>query len=153
MMKRDFASWFAEQVQPRWPTWQVNRCLLGDWYAALGGYDVATLVEAVRRHKIRDDPSRPRISRVASLAREITAASMRRAPRSEAPPDVVTADQFWERVRTTFGRKQRIALMAQQCKFDPHAREKDPQAYDWLMRQRSAEGELGSASSVQAGSA
>lgn len=138
MTKREFATWFDEQVQPRWPTWQINRCLLGDWYVALGGYDTATLNESLRRHKIRDDPSRPRISRVVSLAREITAASMRRAPKTEAPRDVVTADEFWKQVRTTFGRKQRIALMAQQSKFDPHARDKDPQAYDWLMQQQAS---------------
>ena len=138
MTKREFATWFDEHVQPRWPTWQVNRCLLGDWYAALGGYDATTLNDAVRRHKIRDDPSRPRISQVVSLAREITAASMRRAPKTEAPRDVVTADEFWKRVRTTFARKQRITLIAQQNKFDPHARDKDPQAYDWLMQQQAS---------------
>ncbi len=143
MTKREFATWFDEQVQPRWATCQVNRCLLGDWYTALGGDDVATLIEAVRRHKIGDDPSRPRISRVTSLAREITAASMRRAPKAEAPRDVATADQFWERVRTTFSRKQRIALMAQQSKFDPHTRDKDPQTYDWLTQQPSARRDLG----------
>jgi hypothetical protein len=137
MTKREFARWFAEQVQPRWPSWQVNRCLLGDWHVALGGYDKSTLTEAVRRHKIRDDPFRPSISKVRSLAREIMDASMRRAPRAEPAHDVVTAGQFWQRVRTTFSRSQRIALMAQQSKFDPHAREKDPQAYDWLMQQRS----------------
>jgi hypothetical protein len=140
MKKRDFGIWFNEQVKPRWPNWEVNRCLLDDWYTALGGHNAATLLEAVRRHKIRDDPSRPRISRVLALAREITASSMRRAPRAEPARDVVTAEQFWRQVRTTFSRKQRIELMAQQSKFDPHARDKDPQAYDWLMQQRCSRG-------------
>ena len=135
MTKHEFAIWFGEQVQPRWPSWQVNACLLGDWYAALGCYDGATLVEAVRRHKIRDDPSRPSISTVRSLAREIVGSSMRRAPRTEPPPEIVTSGQFWQRVRTSFPRERRIALMVQQTKFDPRARDKDPQAYDWLMQE------------------
>jgi hypothetical protein len=136
MKKAEFMQWFDAQVHPRWPGWQANACLLDDWYAALGGHDAATLQEAIRRHKIRDDPSRPKISRVVALAREITVASMRRAPRPERPRDVVTGAQFWQRARTTFPREERIALMAQQIKFDPHARDKDPEAYDWLMQQR-----------------
>ena len=62
---------------------------------------------------------------------------MRRAPRTKAPPEIVTAGQFWERVRTTFSPRQRITLISQQSKVDPHARDKDPQAYDWLMQQQS----------------
>jgi hypothetical protein len=49
MTRHEFADWFAGQVQPRWPSWQVNGVVLNDWYVALGRYDAATLTKAVRR--------------------------------------------------------------------------------------------------------
>jgi len=139
MNKRKFLQWFREQVQTRWPTWEVNRCILGDWFAALSGYDVTTLTEAVRRHHIRDDPARPRIGRVQAMARELRLMTRRRAPGPEHSITAVTSEQFWEIVRTRFPRRRRIALMAQQVKFDPHARDRDPEAYAWLMQEQSAE--------------
>ena len=132
MNKTDFLHWFGRQAQPRWPVWQVNPCILSDWYAAFGRYDVATLNEAIRRHKIRDDQARPKISKVLLLARELRRAAIQRAPKDEERRDFVTAQQFWEQVRTTFPRHKRIALMRQQLKFDPRARAKDPEAYDWI---------------------
>jgi len=132
MNKTEFLHWFGQQAQPRWPAWQVNPCLLSDWYAALGRYDVATLTEAVRRHKIRDDLARPKISKVLHLVRELRRAALEQAPKEEVHHDFVTAKEFWEQVRTTFPRPKRIALMRQQIKFDPRARARDPEAYDWV---------------------
>lgn len=139
MTKHEFATWFAEQVPPRWPSWLVSGCVLDDWYTALGPYDAGTLTQAVQQHAICDSPSQPRINRVRARAREIADGAMRRAPKSEPPAGIVTAPQFWEHVRSTCSRERRIALMTHQIKFDPHARDKDPQAYDWLMEQRAAQ--------------
>jgi len=138
MNKREFLQWFREQVQTRWPTWEVNRCLLGDWFAALHRYDVTILTEAVRRHHIRDDPARPRIGKVRALARELHLADLQKAPKAERLIDVVTSSQFWDIVRTTYPRLKRIALMREQMKYDPHARDKDAEAYAWVMQERTA---------------
>ena len=138
MNKHEFLQWFREQVQTRWPTWEVNRPILSDWFEALGRYDVTTLTEAVRRHHIRDDPARPRIAKVRAIARELRQAHLHNAPKAERLVDVVTSAQFWETVRTTFPRRRRMALMAQQIKFDPHARDRDPEAYAWVMQQPAA---------------
>ncbi len=136
MTKHEFMAWFADEVQPRWPSWQVNGVLLNDWYAALGRYDAGTLTQAVQQHAIGDSPSQPRINRVQARAREIAGAAIRRTPGVEPPRTWVRAAEFWRQVRSTRSREQRIALMTQQTKFDPHARDKDPQAYDWTMEQR-----------------
>ncbi len=136
MTKDKFVTWFADEVQPRWPTWQVNAVLLNDWYAALGRCDAGTLTQAVQRHAICDSPSQPRINRVQALAREMADAAIRRTPKVEPPRTWVRAAEFWRQVRSTRSREERITLMTQQIKFDPHARDKDPDAYDWLMEQR-----------------
>jgi hypothetical protein len=138
MTKDEFARWFGEEVQSRWRAWQVNRHLLSDWYLALGRYDAATLTEAVQQHHIRDDPVRPSIKRVWSLAGEIARALMRRAPKTE-PRKCVTGDQFWHDVRTGGDFERRIGLMTNLIKFCPRARDKDPEAYDRLMQQRAAQ--------------
>ncbi|UCD52234.1 MAG: hypothetical protein JSW27_06260 [Phycisphaerales bacterium] len=136
MNKREFLQWFREQVQTRWPTWEVNRCILGDWFEALKRYDVTILTEAVRRHHIRDDPARPRIGKVRALARELRVASVQKAPRAERVINVVTSRQFWQIVRATFPRRRRMALMKEQIKFDPRARDRDPEAYAWVIQER-----------------
>lgn len=64
---------------------------------------------------------------------------MSRLPKTEPPTDPVTAREFWQQVHTTFDWDKRIALMTQQIKFDPQARDKDPQAYDRLTEQRAAQ--------------
>lgn len=133
MNKREFMTWFAEQVQTRWPTWQINGCILGDWFTAFGRYDAAVLTEAVRRHKIYDDPARPRTNRLLSLIREITTASVRKPSPTGCSANVVTWAQFWQIVRTSFSKSQRIRLMMSLAKFHPYARDKDPEAYDWAM--------------------
>lgn len=139
MTKHEFATWFAEQVPPRWPTWQVNGVLLGDWYAALGGYDAGTLTQAVQQHAIGDSPSQPRVNQVRALARQIADAATRRAPTTEPPAGMVTASQFWEHVRKSDPWEQRIALMKNLAKLGPQFRERDPQAYDWIMEHRAAQ--------------
>ena len=138
MNKREFLQWFGQQVQTRWPMWEVNRCILGDWFEALNHYDITTLTEAVRRHHIRDDPARPRIGKVRALTRELRMAAVQKAPKSERLLNVVTSRQFWQIVRATFPRRRRMALMRQQIKFDRHARDRDPEAYDWVMQERAA---------------
>ena len=141
MNKREFFQWFGAQVQARWPRWEVNGCILGDWFEALNRYDVTTLTEAVRQHHIGDGPTWPRIGKVRALARERRMAAVPKSPKSEGVPNVVTAQQFWQIVRERFGRRQRTALMQQQIKFDPHARDKDPEAYDWVTQERTASAE------------
>ncbi len=138
MNKREFLEWFRQQVQARWPMWEVSRCVLGDWFEALNRYDVTTLTEAVRRHHIRDDPTRPRIGKVRAIARELRRAAVQKAPKSERLLNVVTSRQFWKIVRATFPRRRRMSLMRQQIKFDRNARDRDPEAYDWVMQERTA---------------
>jgi hypothetical protein len=145
MTKRQFATWFREQVQPRWPTWQVNPCLLGDWCEALARYNTDTLTKAIRLHRIREDLSRPRISKVVAIARELNAAAAPRRVACPRPPDVVTAAEFWERVRTTFPRHERLKLMRALVKFHRDPRSEDPEAYDWLMEETSGSGPAASA--------
>jgi hypothetical protein len=141
MNKREFSDWFREQVQTRWPTWEINRCIPSDWFEALHGYDVTILTEAISRNHIRDDPARPRISNVRALASELRRADLQKAPKPERLINVVTSGQFWHIVRTSFSRRRRIALMRQQINFDPRACERDPEAYAWIMQERSAAGE------------
>jgi len=136
MKKSNFMAWFREQVEPRWPRWRVNSPILSDWFVALGRYDGALLTEAIRRHKIRDDPAHPKISKVVALARELHSTALERAPKDEPRRAFVTVAQFWETVRTTFPRHQRMALMRQQMKFDPRARQRDPEAYDWVQQEQ-----------------
>jgi hypothetical protein len=139
MTRHEFADWFAGQVQPRWPSWQVNGVVLNDWYVALGRYDAATLTQAVRRHKIDDDPVRPSIRLVRAQVRRIAADAMTRPPKTEPPADMVTADEFWRQARTTFAWEQRIDLMENLAKLGPQFRDRDPQADDWLMQQNATQ--------------
>jgi len=138
MNKHEFLEWFREQVQTRWPMWEVNRCVLGDWFEALNRYDVTTLTEAVRRHHVRDDPARPKIGKVRAIARELRMAAVQKPPKSERLLNVVTSRQFWQIVRATFPRRRRMSLMRQQIKFDRHACDRDPEAYAWVMQERAA---------------
>jgi hypothetical protein len=135
MNKREFMTWFNEQVQSRRPIWQVNACILGDWFAASGRHQAVTLTRAVQRHKIDDDPSRPRLGKVHFVVREINTPYHR--PALGYLEEVVSAKQFWEKVRTNFGRKKCVGLMKQQIKFDPHARDKDPEACGWRVHETS----------------
>lgn len=136
MTKHEFADWFAAEVQPRWPLWQVNGVLLADWYAALGRYDVGTLTRAVQQHAIRDSRAQPRLNQVQALARQIAEAAMRKTSGVEPPPGCVTAPEFWRQVRTSFSWEQRLALMKSLAKLGPQFRDRDPQAYDRIMEQR-----------------
>jgi len=136
MTKSEFMTWFAEQVEPRWSKWQVNACILNDWFVALRRYDTAVLTYAVQQHAIRDDPARPHLNRVLALAR---ACRIHRDPsvgQKEMPSDVVTGAQFWQTVRTTYSKQQRIQAMRALMKFCPAARDKDPEAHDWIMQEQ-----------------
>lgn len=135
MTRHEFADWFTEQVQPRWPSWQVNAVVLNDWYAALRHYDAGALTQAVRQHSTRDSPSQPRINQVRALARELADAAMRGAPGTEPPAGMVTADEFWRQVRTSFPWERRIDLMKNLAKLGPQFRSRDPEAYDWVRQQ------------------
>lgn len=133
MTKSEFMDWFAEQVQLRWSKWEVNARILNDWFVALARYDRAVLTDAVQQHAIQDDPARPRLNRVVTLARERRVRRRERDRATACLDHVVTAGQFWQTVRESFSRQQRMDLMAQLVKFCPNARDKDPQAYDWLL--------------------
>ncbi len=72
MTKSEFVQWFEAQVQPRWSTWPVNTCIIGDWYEVFGRFNPESLTEAVRQHKIRDDSIRPKINAIRSILRSRT---------------------------------------------------------------------------------
>jgi hypothetical protein len=135
MSKNEFMTWFAQQVEPRWSKWQVNTCILNDWYVALACFDGDVLTHAVQQHAIQDDPARPRLHRVLTLARERRAVFGRRDCPQEYPSDAVSGTRFWEIVRTKYDRQQRTGLMGHLMKFCPTARERDPEAYDWITQE------------------
>ena len=134
MSKTDFLKWFNESVKGRWPKWEVSECVLGDWFSVFGGHDVAVLTEAVRRHRIYDDPAIPSTKRLLEIAKRLQPPKAVR-PSAETPTEVLTVAQYWEKVRTTFSKDERIRRMVSLARFHPRAREKDPQAYDWAVEQ------------------
>jgi len=134
MSKTDFLKWFNESVKGRWPKWEVSECVLGDWFSVFGGYDVAVLTEAVRRHRIYDDPAIPSTKRLLEIVRRLQPPKPVQ-PTTEKPKELLTVAKYWEKVRTTYSKEERIDAILRIAKWHPHARDKDPQAYDWAVEQ------------------
>ena len=139
MPKSEFMDRFGEQVRPRWSKWQVNACILNDWFIALSRYERTVLTFAIQQHAIQDAPARPHLNRVVTLAREQCVSTCNAARATTRPDNIVTAEQFWQKARRKFTKPQRMNLMAQLVKFCPTARDKDPEAYDWLIEAQAVE--------------
>jgi hypothetical protein len=131
MEKTQFTKWFDEQVGGRWPKWQTSTLVISDWFSAFGGFDGTILNEAVRRHRVYDDPSSPSTRRLLEIIAQIR--PRKRPVEKEPLGEVLTAEQFWQKVRTTFSKEQRIELMVSLAKFHPKPWEKDEQAYRWAV--------------------
>ena len=137
MNKKQFVEWFDDEVQQRWPRAHFTRKTLGDWFSAFGHIKAARLTEAVRRHKVFDDPSMPSTKRIIEILKAYNAPQP--AGHEEPEQEVgepVTYEEFWRIVRTEYTKAERIHLMKQLVKFDPCAAERDPQAYRWVMGRR-----------------
>ncbi len=137
MNKKEFSDWFTRQVLPRWPTWQVNDITLADWFAAFSRFDKALLTRAIKHHKIYDDTSSPRTKKLLETIKKL------RPPRPERPPAPqdgdrkgYTFEQHWEMIRTTQSKEKRIENMLGWYKCYPKAKEKDPEAYDWVIKDK-----------------
>ena len=136
MNRDEFTRWFDEQVGKRWPKWQVNGIVLGDWFSTFGGCEAELLTEAVRRHRVYDDPSSPSSSRLLELAAKMRAERNRQnKPKPEPVGEFVTGAQFWQMVPTIYSKQGRIELMKSMVKFHKTPWEKDPEAYQWAMEQ------------------
>jgi hypothetical protein len=133
MSKNEFYRWFVEQVKERWPRWAVGSHELEDWYSAFGRYEAAMLSEAVRRHRINDDPSRPSTKRLLAIVRELLPRTVK--PSAKPQPEVQTFHVAWirENMANLYSWDKRLKLMKIAAKVsarDP--RWQDPKAYDWL---------------------
>ncbi len=56
----------------------------------------------------------------------------------QKPKNPITADEFWKNVRTNWPREERIKQMRGIMKL-PWAKDKDPQAYEWVMEENSVD--------------
>jgi hypothetical protein len=133
MSKAEFLKWFNENVKGRWPKWEVNDCILADWFSVFAGYDAAVLTEAVRRHCVYDDPAAPSTKRLLEIVRRLQPPEPVR-PTTEIPKEPLTEPQYWQKVRTTYSKEARINAIRRMW-WHPRARDKDPQAYDWAVEQ------------------
>jgi hypothetical protein len=94
----------------------------------------------------------PGSSRLLELAAKVRAArSHRNKPEPEPEPvgEVLTWTQFWQKVRTTYSKEQRIVLMMSLAKFHKTPWEKDPQAYQWALDKGLVQSKQWTVNSVQ----
>ena len=132
MERNEFNKWFIEQVKTRWPNWKLGCHDLDDWFAAFGKYDVDLLSRAVQRHRMQDASSQPNTKKLSGIVRSL-APIRRYKPAELSAANPQPANAFWQKVRTTYPKHQRIELITTLAKFYPDAREKDPQAYNWAI--------------------
>ena len=130
MDKNEFNNWFTEQVAERWPKWETNSCILGDWFAAFGKYDRQLLTSAIQKHKIYDDLPAPSTKRILAIVKSLQPRTPAVDSESNRPVDVSAFRPLRERLRTTFTRQQRIDLMRSLIKFYPKAKELDSETYE-----------------------
>lgn len=78
LSKKEFQSWFETEVQPRWARHHFEWTEIGDWHWRLGGFDIDTLTQAVRRHKVCEDWRTPSLKKVYDYAGQIDAENRRR---------------------------------------------------------------------------
>ena len=64
MDKKEFAEWFDGTVRSRWPKSSFSAVDIWDWYYRFGSYGADVLTEAVRKHRVEDEPSRPSMRRM-----------------------------------------------------------------------------------------
>jgi hypothetical protein len=141
MNKNEFFIWFGQQVKTRWPTWQVSDLTLADWFTAFGRFDQGLLTQAVQHHKIYDDSLCPKTKKLFEIIRKLRPpAAKRSAERQKVPPDknekLYTFNEYWQMIRTTWSKEKRIENMLGWLKVYPKAKEKDPEAYDWIVKDK-----------------
>jgi hypothetical protein len=137
MNENEFSEWFDNQVRTRWSDWQVNDITLADWFTAFAKYDKDLLTRAVQHHKIYDDTSCPKTKKLMQLIKKLSPPKLQK-PQSlqNTNEKLYTPSQWWEMVRTTWSKEKRIENMLGFIKWYPKAKEKDPQAYDWIVKDR-----------------
>ncbi len=90
MSKEAFREWFQIEVGQRWPKCWFSWTEMGDWHWRLGDFDAARLTEAVRRHKVQDEPSRPSLKAVYRCVCQQTAGQTPNAKKERDVPDAHT---------------------------------------------------------------
>lgn len=71
LSKRVLGDWFKKDVQTRWDKHNFEWIEMGDWYWRLAEFDIDTLAEPVRRHKVCDDYRTPSLKKVYDYAKTI----------------------------------------------------------------------------------
>ena len=93
MQRNEFTQWFEKEVKPRWKTNNFSWTEMGDWHWRLEKFEIDTLTQAVRRHKVCDDYRSPSLKKVTEYARTITAASSPKRQRRDGS-DIPEAHTF-----------------------------------------------------------
>jgi hypothetical protein len=71
MNEGEFFEWFRTEVLSRWPRLSLTTAQLGDWFFSLCDYEPAVLTRAVRRHYIDEGPTRPKLTRIREIIRDL----------------------------------------------------------------------------------
>ncbi len=137
MELNEFNQWFIEQVAARWPEWDIESFVLNDWFYSLGSYDEAMLTKAVRDHKVLDDPACRSSKRILERLKAMKMPGKKQYE-LQIPEKTITADEFWKNVRTNYSWEKRIEIMEHVIKFHKCPKDKDPEAYEWLMKEKQA---------------
>ena len=71
--KDSFGEWFKKEVETRWSKCNFSWTEIGDWHWRLRDFEIDTLTQAVRRHKVCEDYRQPSLKKVYKYAQTITA--------------------------------------------------------------------------------
>ncbi len=70
MLQIEFAKIFEEEVAARWSKCNFSKLDIDDWFVAFGSEKPDAFVAAVQAHRIKEDPSRPKITSVRAILRK-----------------------------------------------------------------------------------
>lgn len=84
IQQHEFIQWFKKEVKGRWPKHNFDWTQIGDWHWRLrDDFDLDTLTEAVRRHKVCDDWRVPSLKKVYGYAKTIQSTKRPQRQRAE----------------------------------------------------------------------
>jgi len=140
MDKNEFKEWFDRQVRSRWPDWPVNDITLADWFAAFAKYDKDLLTRAVQYHKVCDDPSCPGTKKLFEIIRKLSPSLRQESSPAETHTGenekLCCVEKHQQMIRTKGTKRKRIEHILSLYLWYPKAREKDPEAYEWIVKDR-----------------
>lgn len=73
LSKKVFWEWFKKEVEPRWKQHRFEWVEVGDWHWRLQDFDIDTLTQAVRRHKVCECYPIPNLKKIYEYAKKIEA--------------------------------------------------------------------------------